>query len=85
MGTETEIASSLSSESRFVTYVERLVGVIGHADRAKPLFDYCQGLLPCERIVHGARVVSPGKPDQIVTPSQAPPAAIQSAPGVRVP
>jgi SRSO17 transposase len=39
-----------SSEVRFSAYVEELVGVIGHADRAKPLRDYCQGLmLPCER------------------------------------
>jgi SRSO17 transposase len=39
-----------SSERRFWTYVEGLVGVIGHADRAKPLRDYCRGLmLPCER------------------------------------
>src|ERR1700733_7508464 len=45
-----EIASSQDSESRFVSYVEGLVSVIGHADRAKPLSDYCQGLLlPCER------------------------------------
>lgn len=39
-----------SSESRFATYVEGLVSVIGHADRAKPLRDYCIGLMmPCER------------------------------------
>jgi SRSO17 transposase len=39
-----------SSEGRFSTYVEGLVSVIGHADRAKPLRDYCTGLLlPCER------------------------------------
>ncbi len=39
-----------SSEERFSAYVEELVSVIGHADRAKPLRDYCQGLmLPCER------------------------------------
>jgi SRSO17 transposase len=38
------------SESRFAAYVEGLVSVIGHADRAKPLRDYCTGLmLPCER------------------------------------
>jgi SRSO17 transposase len=37
-------------EARFSAYVEGLVGVIGHADRAKPLRDYCTGLLlPCER------------------------------------
>ena len=44
------LASSSASESRFAAYVEGLVSVIGHADRAKPLHDYCVGLmLPCER------------------------------------
>jgi SRSO17 transposase len=38
------------SESRFAAYVEGLVSVIGHADRAPPLRDYCMGLMmPCER------------------------------------
>jgi SRSO17 transposase len=38
------------SESRFAAYVEGLVSVIGHADRARPLRDYCMGLMmPCER------------------------------------
>jgi SRSO17 transposase len=38
------------SESRFARYVEGLVGVIGHADRERPLRDYCVGLMmPCER------------------------------------
>ena len=37
-------------EARFAAYVEGLVGVIGHADRAQPLRDYCVGLLlPSER------------------------------------
>ncbi len=37
-------------EARFDAYVERLVAVIGHADRAEPLKDYCTGLLlPVER------------------------------------
>ncbi len=34
-----------SSAGRFSAYVEGLVSVIGHADRAKPLRDYCVGLL----------------------------------------
>jgi SRSO17 transposase len=39
-----------TSESRFEAYVEGLVSVIGHADRAKPLRDYCVGLMmPVER------------------------------------
>jgi SRSO17 transposase len=38
------------SEAAFDPYVEALVGVIGHADRAEPLKDYCLGLLmPLER------------------------------------
>ena len=30
-------------ELRFARYVEELVGVIGHADRAGPFRDYCTG------------------------------------------
>src|SRR3954464_9612398 len=30
---------------RFAAYVDALVEVIGHADRAEPLRDYCLGLL----------------------------------------
>jgi SRSO17 transposase len=42
--------SGESSEARFADYVEALIGVIGHADRAAPLRDYCTGLLmPAER------------------------------------
>ena len=38
------------NELRFAAYVEGLVSVIGHADRAGPLHDYCVGLmLPGER------------------------------------
>src|ERR1700716_2299152 len=41
---------SNDSASRFSAYVEGLTSVIGHADRAKPLRDYCLGLMmPCER------------------------------------
>src|SRR6266581_128320 len=37
-------------ELRFAGYVEGLASVIGHADRAGPLRDYCTGLvMPCER------------------------------------
>jgi len=42
--------SRRTSQARFDAYVEALVEVIGHADRAKPLNDYCVGLLmPGER------------------------------------
>src|ERR671916_2733124 len=39
------MSSDESSEARFAVYVEALAGVIGHADRATPLRDYCTGLL----------------------------------------
>ncbi len=39
-----------SAGKRFEAYIEGLIGVIGHADRARPLKDYCTGLLlPVER------------------------------------
>ena len=45
-----DLRRSDDSESRFAAYVEGLVSVIGHADRARPLRDYCMGLMmPCER------------------------------------
>jgi SRSO17 transposase len=45
-----DLRRSDTTESRFSSYVEGLVGVIGHKDRAKPLRDYCVGLMmPCER------------------------------------
>lgn len=41
---------AVESEAAFDGYVEALIGVIGHADRAEPLRDYCLGLmLPVER------------------------------------
>jgi SRSO17 transposase len=43
------------SEARFVGYVEALTSVIGHADRAAPLHDYCVGLVATE----GRRSVEP--------------------------
>ena len=45
-----DLRTANESKSRFAGYVEGLVSVIGHADRAGPLRDYCVGLmLPCER------------------------------------
>src|SRR5450759_1369547 len=50
MGVDMDLRAADDSESRFAGYVEGLVIVIGHADRAGPLRDYCVGLmLPCER------------------------------------
>src|SRR3981189_463812 len=47
---EMGLQRSDDSESRFTGYVEGLVSVLGHADRAGPLRDYCMGLMmPCER------------------------------------
>jgi SRSO17 transposase len=40
---------------RFAAYIEELTKVIGHADRAAPLRDYCTGLLAAE----GRRSVEP--------------------------
>jgi SRSO17 transposase len=38
------------AEERFAIYAEALAGVLGHADRAGPMRDYCAGLmLPLER------------------------------------
>jgi SRSO17 transposase len=58
------LAQGGASESRFAAYVEGLVSVIGHADRARPLRDYCLGLmLPCERksVEPLAAVTAPGR------------------------
>jgi SRSO17 transposase len=52
------------SETRFSAYVEGLVSVVGHADRAGPLRDYCLGLMmPCERksVEPMAAVTAPGR------------------------
>ncbi len=52
------------SAERFLAYVSGLVSVIGHADRARPLRDYCTGLLmPVERksVEPMAAVTAPGR------------------------
>jgi hypothetical protein len=50
MGVDMDLRAADDSGSRFAGYVEGLVSVIGHADRAGRLRDYCVGLmLPCER------------------------------------
>src|SRR6202171_1871259 len=51
-------------ELRFAGYVDGLVSVIGHADRAGPLRDYCTGLvMPCERksVEPMAAITAPGR------------------------
>src|SRR3712207_3623725 len=53
-----------SGQARFAACVERLAGVLGHADRAAPLKAYCTGLiLPGERksIEPIAARVEPGR------------------------
>ncbi len=52
------------SQSRFTAYVEGLVSVIGHKDRAGPLRGYCVGLvMPCERksVEPMAALTAPGR------------------------
>jgi SRSO17 transposase len=64
MEAEMDLRASDAIESRFSTYVEGLVSVIGHADRAGPLRDYCVGLMmPCERksVEPLAAVTAPGR------------------------
>ena len=51
-------------ELRFSRYVEELVSVIGHADRAGPFRDYCTGLvMPGERksVEPMAAITAPGR------------------------
>ena len=59
-----DLRAADDSGSRFSAYVEGLVSVIGHADRAGPLRDYCAGLMmPCERksVEPIAAVTAPGR------------------------
>src|SRR5262245_33474872 len=50
LGIGMRITEAKDIESRFTRYVEGLVSVVGHADRAGPLHDYCLGLvMPGER------------------------------------
>jgi SRSO17 transposase len=43
-----DLAAITDGADRFVVYVEELTSVIGHADRAGPLRDYCAALLTAE-------------------------------------
>jgi SRSO17 transposase len=52
------------SAKRFAAYVEGLASVMGHADRSRPLKDYCMGLvMPGERksVEPMAAVTAPGR------------------------
>ncbi len=56
--------SGQASQARFASYVENLVEVIGHTDRAEPLNGYCVGLLmPGERksVEPMAAIVAPAR------------------------
>jgi len=51
-------------QGRFARYIEGLVGVIGHADRAGPLRDYCTGLIVSEArksVEPMAAITAPGR------------------------
>jgi SRSO17 transposase len=64
MEAEMDLRGPEAIESRFAAYVEGLTSVIGHADRAKPLRDYCTGLMmPCERksVEPMAAITAPGR------------------------
>jgi SRSO17 transposase len=50
-----DIEAGADGASRFAAFIEELTSVIGHADRAMPLRDYCVGLLAAE----GRRSVEP--------------------------
>jgi SRSO17 transposase len=51
-------------QARFSRYIENLVSVIGHADRARPLRDYCTGLIVSEArksVEPLAAITAPGR------------------------
>src|SRR5712672_2573908 len=43
-----DLATVMDGAERFAAYIDELTSVIGHADRAVPLKDYCAGLLATE-------------------------------------
>jgi SRSO17 transposase len=49
------VESGVTISDRFAAYIGELTKVVGHADRAGPLRDYCSGLLATE----GRRSVEP--------------------------
>ncbi len=59
-----DLVAIADSETRFAAYVEELVGVIGHADRALPLRDYClDRLMPgrCKSVEPMAAITVPAR------------------------
>ena len=44
-----DLPESGDATSRFLAFLEVLTSVIGHANRAKPLRDYCIGLMDARR------------------------------------
>jgi SRSO17 transposase len=45
-----DLLDSSTTRLNFEAYIRELVSIVGHADRAVPLHDYCAGLLlPGER------------------------------------
>ena len=64
MGAAMDLQVLGESETRFRAYVDALSSVIGHADRKRPLEDYCVGLMgPSERksVEPIAAVTAPGR------------------------
>src|SRR3954468_75119 len=64
MGAAMDLEVVRESETRFRSYVDALSSVIGHADRKRPLEDYCVGLMgPSERksVEPIAAVTAPGR------------------------
>src|SRR5882724_216631 len=64
MEADMALGAADDSGTRFSAYVDGLVSVIGHADRAGPLRDYCLGLMmPSERksVEPMAAVTAPGR------------------------
>src|SRR5580692_7612979 len=63
-GAGMDVAATADGADRFMAYVEALTSVIGHADRALPLRDYCAGLLTAEgrkSVEPMAAITAPGR------------------------
>src|SRR3974377_434554 len=67
------LESSADSGSRFFVFVEELTGVVGHADPARPLRDYCSGLLALASLNLACRNLVP------TFPQRSPPSLLTTA------